>query len=319
MPDLAKQRIYIVGGGSVGLTLARLFSEARAEKDRPILISRTNLPDLSVQLIEEFELKSLKIESVSLGSIGTLESPAILFITVKSYDLLITLKALKPHLKSGHSLVLIQNGLGIFNDACELFMDRKVSERPTFVRLLLDMGMEMEERISSNSLANFVRVSIRGKFNASIAVPKGKEIHQWLELLNLIIPADILGLVTPKNSILEAEWNKLALNLVVNPLSTLKDSPNRIVYEDPSVFEQAECLLKEACAVALKEGIILPSMQELLPRIKNSANNICSMLKDKRQGRRLELDYLLVKLVSLGNSYGLTMNETKLILDKLIS
>ena len=94
------------------------------------------------------------------------------------------------------------------------------------------------------------------------------------------------------NNIASANWRKLAVNCVINPLTALYGCRNGDLQRYP---EQIETLCREVASVMAMEGYHTSCeglMQYVMDVIRSTADNVSSMLQDIRNQRHTEIDYI---------------------------
>ena len=107
-------------------------------------------------------------------------------------------------------------------------------------------------------------------------------------------------------------WTKAMLNIAINPLCALAGVRNGEMLHTP-LFDAAVGLLMEAELVGRRQGVNLPSMDELVTTLVDvldaTAENRCSMLEDVRAGRQTEIDALNGHIVNLAEQHGLMATQ----------
>ena len=115
--------------------------------------------------------------------------------------------------------------------------------------------------------------------------------------------------VARHNNIASANWRKLAVNCVINPLTALYGCRNGDLQRYP---EQIETLCREVASVMAMEGYHTSCeglMQYVMDVIHSTADNVSSMLQDIRNQRHTEIDYITGYLLRRARSHGLTLPE----------
>ena len=117
-------------------------------------------------------------------------------------------------------------------------------------------------------------------------------------------------------------WNKLLINVGINPLAALCGIKNGELL-DGNLFEEACAVMLEAASVARFEGVILDSDEELvetlLQVITHTSENECSMLQDIRNGRKTEIEMICGEVVKRGERAGITCPRNSLLLTQISS
>lgn len=104
-----------------------------------------------------------------------------------------------------------------------------------------------------------------------------------------------------------AMWKKLAVNVISGAIPTLTDRPAG-VFRDPDIQRVARLLVLECLAVARSRGVDIQDavVDELLAGFLESAPDaVNSMLRDRREGRRLEGDSRNGAVARLGAAAGI--------------
>ena len=111
-----------------------------------------------------------------------------------------------------------------------------------------------------------------------------------------------------QEDIQQAQWKKLAINCVINPISALENINNGEiniqVYQD-----KIKSIISEVVAVANKEGVVLT--EHLLLNLvrdvaEGTAKNTSSMRADVLNKRRTEIDYINGYIDRLAKKHQLT-------------
>lgn len=110
-------------------------------------------------------------------------------------------------------------------------------------------------------------------------------------------------------------WNKMLLNIAINPIAGLLGKENGALLE-PTLFESAVGVLLEGAMVARAEGVQLEDDDFLIDRLRHvletTSSNYCSMLQDIRAGRETEINSLNVEICRRGEMLGIPtpLNQT---------
>ena len=97
------------------------------------------------------------------------------------------------------------------------------------------------------------------------------------------------------NNIYRAQWHKLAVNCVINPLTALYRVRNGDLLYHTAAERDTRTLCSEICAVSQAMAIPLDKQQlhqRVIAVCEQTADNISSMLQDVRSGRATEIDYI---------------------------
>ena len=105
-------------------------------------------------------------------------------------------------------------------------------------------------------------------------------------------------------------WEKLFINLAINPLTALHRVPNGRIVDDPALWQTAAAVIREAVTVAAAEGMTFDEAAVLdsVGRVaRATAADYSSMEQDLEHGRRTEIDALNGALTALAARHGLTV------------
>lgn len=127
--------------------------------------------------------------------------------------------------------------------------------------------------------------------------------------------------------LVQARFEKLIINAMINPLTVVLDCLNGELFGDPMVLEWMQLLLYEASSVLrnLPELKGIPDsnlhfssnrLGELVLDVANmTADNKSSMLQDIRAGRETEVDYINGYIVTRGEQLGLDCVQNRTLID----
>ena len=103
-------------------------------------------------------------------------------------------------------------------------------------------------------------------------------------------------------------WNKLLLNVAINPVCAIAGVRNGALIEVPELWQQAMSAMLEAAAIARASGVDLGDLdleEHLRKVVEATSENRCSMLQDLMAGRATEIDSLCGAIVERGESLGI--------------
>jgi len=209
----------------------------------------------------------------------------IAIVLNKSYQTEATAKHLSNRISKSGLMVTLQNGLGN-TDILHNYSDTKVLTGVT------------------SEAAN--RPQIGSVFHAG----KGKTIIEssvhplMATLFNVLVKA---GFDVESSSRIENEiWNKLLINIAINPLTAIFNIKNGQLLEDESLLNIAVNVALEAAAVAKSLGITLENIESSIVEVcRKTAENHSSMLQDIQSGRETEIDALCGAIKLLGEEKGI--------------
>ncbi|BCV27201.1 ketopantoate reductase family protein [Shewanella algae] len=286
-------QIGILGVGAIGQLLAQQLAAAGLE---PWLLPRANTPPLAEQGEEQVYTLELGDQSLQTSFLclaqdsSKLKQLDLLLVTVKAYQVEAALEPLLPKLHPDCRILLLHNGLGPHQS-----LAAKLNGRP------LSLGTTSQAALKLSS--NHIRQTGRGL--TQIGDLSGAPTPEAMKtaLLNAIPGSQW------SDAILEALWQKLAVNAVINPLTAIHRVNNGALAAPE--FEGTICaILDELLQVAKQESIAL-TFDTLHTRVKEvirlTAANYSSMYQDLKHGRKTEIDYINGYLQQRAEQYGLTL------------
>ncbi|WP_345878519.1 2-dehydropantoate 2-reductase [Shewanella algae] len=286
-------QIGILGIGAIGQLLAQQLAAAGLE---PWLLPRANTPSLAEQgekQVYTLELgdQSLQTSFLCLAQDSSkLKQLNLLLVTVKAYQVEAALEPLLPKLPPDCRILLLHNGLGPHQS-----LAAELNGRP------LSLGTTSQGALKLSS--NHIRQTGSGLTQIGDLIGAPMPEAMKTALLNAIPGSQW------SDTILEALWQKLAVNAVINPLTAIHRVNNGALAAPE--FEGTICaILDELLQVAKQEGIAL-TFDALHARVKEvirlTAANYSSMYQDLKHGRKTEIDYINGYLQQRAEQYGLTL------------
>jgi 2-dehydropantoate 2-reductase len=291
----------IVGQGAIGLLCYHRFSQLKNNNRYDGLISLWPSKPTKHSHYSFSEItSSAKTFPLVIADEQALTRAQVVVICVKSYQVASALKTIHSLIADDAIIIVAHNGLGTLEEISSLLKPSQC-----LLALLLTQGAKKS--------ANY-HVEHTGIGNSDLGIMWGKissvEQKQLVDYFQLGLKH-----VNWQENIQQAQWKKLAINCVINPLSALNNIENGKV-NLPAYQEATIDILKEVVTVAAKEGVIL-SEYSLLSFVKEVANNTSantsSMRADVLAERRTEIDYINGYIHRLGEKYQLaTTKNTQL-------
>jgi len=277
-----------MGAGSIGSLFGGLLAKSGEDVT---LIARP----YHVKAIEE---NGLKIDGVSgehlieieaTSSPNTLLTADLILFTVKAYDVEKIATDIKPILKPDCLLLFIQNGLGIIDIVSRIYNTEQIIRGTTTNgALLIKPGY----------------VKHTGHGETIIGSPNGI-INDSLEEVRKIFNKSGIP-TTISDSINQIIWEKLLVNISINPFGALTGLPNgklKYLFSDSMVE-----VIKEAIKVAKKVGIELDlnkAIDKTFTVQFNTKENRNSMLQDVERKKKTEIDFINGIIDKYGKKYGI--------------
>lgn len=302
---MGKQRVTVLGAGSIGLGLAGNLAEAGM--DVTVLVRK--------QAIDLFRREGLKVTGVSGDrlieptrlAVDDLDEPApasldcdVLLVATKAYQVAGALKSIAGRAAKGrepHSILLMQNGWGSADEA------RDIMRSGTGI-------------FSSIMMIGFNRQAANHVHNTGVAGPIriGTLFGSASDGMKSFVEAAQRGFlpVVYEDSIEPSILNKFLFNSCVNAIGALtgrtygdlvtRDDSHRLIVrlaeEGVRVVSAARGYEAARDGAQFVESVVKPV---IIPR---AASHRSSMLQDVEAGRRTEIDYLNGAICRLGQSVG---------------
>ena len=215
-----------------------------------------------------------------------------LLICCKAHQTLSAVETVSAQLRRGALALLVQNGMGVAEALLQVRPD---------LRLFCGVSTDGAHLLARFNVRRAGRgMTQLGRFPAESEGIAGNALCAALEqpVLKLRSCPDIYG----------AQWHKLALNSVINPLTAIFDIRNGDLPAHVEARSWIPPLCREVAEVSHSQGIELSatSLEERVAEVcASTAGNVSSMLQDVRQGRQTEIDHINGYLIAVGRRHGL--------------
>ncbi|WP_371186316.1 ketopantoate reductase family protein [Thalassotalea maritima] len=284
--------IVIIGTGAIAGLFATLLSENNTKGSLSVKSreAKTGHWQFSFQSLEG----NLKTVSIPYTQPSDIQAADIIISCVKSYDVQRAIASIAPHIHNNCSIVLCHNGLGTSEQ-----ISRYLHQDNRLYYLLTTMA---SRRVSAHHIQHTgLGENHLGAHNQAIAPAA---IHQ----LALQLPSTILC-----DDIAYRQWQKLAINCAINPLTAIFDVTNGELAQS-QYKETIVKTLKEVVEVAHAENISLDYQMTLASVwrvIELTAANSSSMREDIRNNRQTEIDFINGYIVNSGANHGIRTTVNK--------
>jgi len=293
----------VVGQGAIGLLCYHRLSVVHLGKAYHSVSLWPSTPTkFSSYSFQEINSKTESFP-LTLADKTDLASAQVIVICVKSYQVKTALQSIHSLIADNALIILTHNGLGAFEEISHLLKPDQC-----LLALLLTQG--------ARKVADY-HIEHTGMGNSDLGLIFGQLIAtKQSQLVNYF--QQTLHQVYWQENIQQAQWRKLAINCVINPLTALENMPNgqinQHVYQD-----KVRLIINELVQVAAKEEVYLAesSLLKLINNVAhNTESNTSSMRADIMAKRRTEIDYINGYVHRLGEKHHLaTPNNTQLWLD----
>ncbi len=276
-------KITILGCGALGqLWLSRLYQQGHDVQGW----LRVPQPFCAVNVIEP-EGASFN-RNLPTNDPEHLAQSELLLVTLKAWQVSSAVSTLLPKLNPRCAILLLHNGMGTQD------------ELPPNNQPILQGTTTHAARHDGSTIIHVAG----GTTHIGPTSPAAQSLSHLAEVLHQAL-ADVAW----HNNIASANWRKLAVNCVINPLTALYNCRNGDLQRYP---EQIETLCREVASIMEMEGYHTSCeglQQYVMQVIQSTADNVSSMLQDIRTQRHTEIDYITGYLLRRARSHGVTLPE----------
>jgi len=291
-------RIWIVGGGSIGLLLAadlavsgcdvvlvvRTDEQARAIGGSGVTVRQVGRPDVRVRL------RAFAFEEASAGAGAG--KPDWIVPAVKQYDLDDRFVQVLGSWVTQHGRVCaIQNGLGHEQKLMKTIPPERLRVAVTTVAARRRSFTEVER--TGTGITWMGRADRPQDWDGDdLAFAEALRKAGW--------PCE------PGGDMRARMWDKLVVNCLINPITAVLGVENGRLLEDMEALSVLRDAFEEAVRIARAEGVRLSDglWEAALEVCRKTALNRSSMLQDLDRGRKTEIDALTGALLEAAERRG---------------
>jgi len=285
-------KLAVLGPGALGCLLASLFWEAGVEVSladyRPERVALLRQRGIQVRTLEGGQ-RLIQVPIALAPEIGPCD---LTIMAVKAYQTEAAARALPRLMSQGGLALTLQNGLGNLEAMAKIAGP---------ARLLAGVGLLGVTRQDEG------RIIYAGRGVIYIGAPLGSQVSRD-EVATVVDLFRRAGLeCQPRQDIEAVLWEKLVINVGINPLTALLRVANGVLLKLPQAWEVAVAAAAEAQAVARAAGLNLTGDPEARLRqvCTATAANHSSMLQDILAGRPTEIEALNAQVAIRGRALGL--------------
>lgn len=277
----------VIGAGSMGLLLQYLVQESQEIHllARDSSCAALNTTPLTVTGVIE---GGLSVRCHTWSDVPTISLEAPIFVATKAHELTLVLGDLAKYITPSNPVVLMQNGLGIYDQAKVILPKNPIS------RLLCYIGVR---KVS----ATHIHVAGIHKYELAGDESQSAFLSNWKDILKS------KGIETTISFDAKAsEWQKALWNLSINGLCSIVDEPNGAIADSPELNQVARAIVLEAVEIAKLEGIHLTTghIEDVFKSLARTRENINATLQDLRAGRHPELEFLNGAVAKIAAKHG---------------
>lgn len=218
-------------------------------------------------------------------------------------------RLLPPVLKPGGTGVILQNGLGLEEEAARAVGEDRVIGGLCFL-------------CANKSGPGHICHLDYGRVVLAEFHPGGGDREETPRLSRLREAFEIAGIsVSIQMNLARARWEKLVWNIPYNGLCAVLDADTATVMSDPDASDLAEDLMREvavaasACGHAIDEGFI----QKMLTYTRRMIPYRPSMLLDVRGGRPMELEAIYAEPLRRARAVGCALPRVETLYRQLMA
>ena len=287
---MKKQNILICGAGPVGMYFGAKFSKIGMNITYLEIEKRANeIKDMPLQ-IETIDKQNISFNPTVKTNIYDIVPPDIIFICVKTYQIVDVATKLVALLQP-HTMVLsLQNGLEKEEILCKILGSLFV------IGSVLEFNGELLEPRKMQQ-KHHVKVTF-GSFNDHNPTQLKflQEIFNMAEIHNQLV-----------SDIKKEIWHNFIWSSIFLPISALTKSTLKQIYNSIELRNIAEKMLNEISQLCHKENIQIDYQNFYNPQ-RFEHNIKTSMLKDLEEHKHLEIDELLGIIVKKSQKYNLSLH-----------
>jgi len=278
-------KVGIIGGGAMGVGLAKLLGDAGHE----VRVLASGESSAAALRAGASVTAGGATETVGFDAVAdprALAGRPAVFVFVKSPDTAAAASSLSGAIDPGAIVVTLQNGLGNAEVLRAALPGNPLVSGSTAIGANRTAGGEYR-------IAGIGETVIGGDATAC-------EVIVTL-LRSAGLPVRVSG---------DAElvaWEKVIVNAAINPLAAIAGVPNGSLQGSAAMVAAQEAVVAESCTVARAAGFAIDCSAALV-RVRDTcqatAANICSMLQDLRADRRTEIGAINGAIARQGRRLG---------------
>lgn len=303
-------KIVIVGAGAIGMVFGAYFCRAghqvvfiEKQKNTVDAINEQGIgfmePEATARQDQVF------IPAVAVADSSEIKECDLVLLAVKSFDTYTATASISHLVNFNSPIISLQTGLG------HMQIIEKILQRPNLLGGLTYMA---------GAALGPGRVRLGGIGKTFLGELDGHISDRTNKVAALLNESGLKTEVV--ENIVERMWGKALVYSVINPVTALFKIKNGQLLEKMDALTLAKRLVDEGCMVAKANNIILDKddlFEMFFNTCRNTSANISSMLLDRLNERKAEIDTLNGEIVRIGKKYGVpaTTHETLVNLIKL--
>ncbi len=299
--------IAIIGAGALGSLFGGLLARTghRVWLYNPSNVEHIQAIQSQGLFIEAPEGKAFRIKVPATTRIEEIPRPVELVgIFVKAYNTQEALEQAKPLIGERTWVLSLQNGVGVEEHLL------KYAPKGRALRGVTAQGATL-------AAPGRVKWAGRGPTRLGPLELEALDERTCRELEQIVQRLDDAGLDAQYEPDVErALWEKLLVNVAINPLTALTGVPNGRLLEDSELRAILHDVVREGLPIVQAHGVTL-TLEEAIAQVENvcraTAQNLSSMLQDVHRGRPTEIDFISGPIVREGERLGVPTPLSRLL------
>lgn len=225
-----------------------------------------------------------------LASEQTLSAADLLVVCLKSYDAALVLNKIANKLTPTTDILFVHNGMGVYEA-----LSAEIKDTHNIYTCLTTHGAFRPTK------KHTIHTGL-GSFDIGRHAYLQADVVPWFKVIKAALPNTHW-----QTDINTKQWQKLAINCVINPLTALNNVCNGELTK-PEYLTQISAIANEVSAVASSQGITLAAssiVEQALTVANATANNVSSTLADIRAHRATEINAINGYICQLATSAGI--------------
>lgn len=291
--------VHILGAGAVGLSFGFHLS-----KYHPVTLLTRNKQNGAFYYQENETVTPIAANIADVTSLTPKDRISICFICVKAYQLIGAFNAIQPFLAPKAKIIISHNGI---TDLLEI-----TSQLSTTQSLYFMSTSRGALKASNNTV---VQTGIGATYLGACNTEAENNIDAFYEA----VFAEGISASAIHNDITLLRWQKLMVNIAINPLTALHQVKNGQLLK-PNYATHVMNLLNEACFIASKLGIsitLTEALNSAYTVMRQTRFNNSSMAQDIKLGRKTEIEAICGYIVSEAEKLGLNAAYNRAMLESI--
>jgi len=303
---MSEKSIVIVGAGAMGSLYAALLARSGQkvwllEKDNE-RIAAIRRGGLSIK--EDDGFWHVPFEHIT-SAVEDFGSADLVMLFVKAYDTAAAMFDIMPAVAADTTVLTLQNGLGNIE---------QIRQHVPGVQMLAGTTAQGANLLAGGCIHH------AGAGDTIIGAPEQPVRWRAEAVRDLLSAAGIMTSVTA--DIYSVLWEKLLVNMCINPLTAIVRIRNGQIIEHPALLQLLDQIVAEGLAIAATLRIQLPCddpIKKVLEVCRSTAENISSMYQDIRSCRRTEIAQINGAVVGYGRRMGIPTPVNAMLTDLVLA